>query len=75
MGLENYDFKPSESVEMKYGKYMFHTDDEMEAKRFIKATDMASFMFELQHNTKDVSHEKISELAERFGINIDDLIE
>lgn len=63
------------------------TDDQVEARRFLKSMDMASFIFELAHNTrKALSHndhddyeeaiwDRIYQLLDDYGIDINDLIE
>ena len=64
-------------------KATFETEDQQEALRIVKSLDMASFIFELTKNTfrhieeitVDEVKEKINELIERYGINIDELIE
>lgn len=66
-------------------KITFETDDEMEAKRLLKSSDMACFIFELVNNGwRDFKHTdydyqkawgKINELLEEHNININELIE
>lgn len=66
-------------------KLILKTDDAMEAKRLVKANDMASFIWELVNNGwRDFKHtdydyhpawDKISTLLEEYNINIEDLTE
>jgi hypothetical protein len=66
-------------------KAIFKSKDENEIKRIAKANDMASFIWELVHNGwRDFKHtdydyqkswDKIHELLEEYGIDIDDLTE
>lgn len=66
-------------------KAIFKSKDENEIKRIAKANDMASFIWELVHNGwRDFKHtdydyqkawDKIHELLEEHGIDIDDLTE
>ena len=61
------------------------TTDEKEAKRLLKSTDMACFIFELVNNgwrefaETDYDYQKawakINELLEEYQINIDELID
>ena len=64
-------------------KVTFETEDTLEAKMIIKASDMAGFIWELTHNalrpleSKDVDTEPferiINRLLEEFDINIDEI--
>lgn len=66
-------------------KARFKSKDPYETKRLAKADDMASFIWELVHNGwRDFKHtdydyqkawDKIHELLDEHGINIDDLTE
>jgi hypothetical protein len=61
------------------------TTDEQEAKRLVKSTDMAMFIWELKHNGwREFKHtdydyqkawNKINEMLDEYNIDIDDLIE
>lgn len=61
------------------------TEDEMEAKRLIKSLDMANALFEIQYNLfryfedDECDHtpvfEKIGEIFEEHGIDVDELVE
>jgi len=63
-----------------------NVDEDMAMKRAMKAGDMASFIFQLQHNfwrkwkhddsdfNIDTYREALSELMEEYNINIDELI-
>jgi len=61
------------------------TTDEPEAKRLVKSTDMAMFIWELKHNGwREFKHtdydyqkawNKINEMLDEYNIDIDDLIE
>jgi len=64
--------------------YTFQTTDPNQVKRWIKSDDMAAFIFELVHNGwRKWKHddeydyipawEKIHELLDEFGIDVDDL--
>jgi len=64
-----------------------NNDDEMAMKRAMKSTDMASFIWELQHNfwrkwkhdetdfNLDTYRESLSDLLDAHNINIDELID
>ena len=64
-----------------------NNDDEMAMKRAMKSTDMASFIWELQHNfwrkwkhdetdfNLDTNRESLSDLLDAHNINIDELID
>ena len=68
-------------------KYNLETHDEMAMKRAMKSTDMASFIWELQHNfwrkwkhdetdfNLDTNRESLSDLLDAHNINIDELID
>ncbi len=64
-----------------------NNDDEMAMKRAMKSTDMASFIWELQHNfwrkwkhdetdfNLDTYREALGDLLDAHNINIDELID
>ena len=68
-------------------KYNLETNDEMTMKRVMKSTDMASFIWELQHNfwrkwkhdetdfNLDTYREALGDLLDAHNINIDELID
>lgn len=66
-------------------KTTIKTTDPMEAKRLVKSTDMACFIWQLVHNGwRDFKHTdydyepawtKIHELLNEYSIDIDDLVE
>lgn len=66
-------------------KFVIKTNDELEATRLLKSTDMACFIFELVHNAhrelesvgvdSEPFFSHVNELLERYDINIDKLIE
>lgn len=65
-------------------KIVFETEDELEAKRMLKASDMACFIWKLVHNGwRDFNHtdydydkawDKIRELLVEHNIDCDDLM-
>ena len=66
-------------------KVIIKSDDDYETKRLLKATDMASCLWEIVHNGwRDFKHsdydyepawEKIRDIISEYNINVDDLIE
>lgn len=66
-------------------KAYFESEDSMEIKRIVKADDMAFFIWELVHNGwREFKHtdydyqpawDKIKELLDEHGIDIDDITE
>jgi len=65
-------------------KIIFETEDEQEAKRLAKANDMAAALWEIVHNVwrefkySDYDYhpawDKIRDVLDDHGINIDDLV-
>lgn len=58
-------------------KYRFETDDEMEAKRLIKARDMALVLWDIAHNCPtepEAVYGYFLQRIDEYNINIDELI-
>lgn len=64
-------------------KAKFISKDEKEINRLARSLDMASFIFQLTHNSRkyyfdedgEKAWQRVLDLLEEYNINIDDLIE